>query len=231
MIIILIRTVILYAIVLLMLRLMGKAELAEMEPFQLVVILMIAELAALPMEDTDVSLMNGITALATLLLIQVFISYLSLKSEKARLFFCGRPSILVNKGKIVETELKKMRININDLLEQLRSKNISSLDDVEYVILETNGDMNIVQKPETRPITPKDLDMFPTIQHMSLPVIVDGILYKESLTSLNLSEEWLWKQLKKSCIDSYDQILFCYIDESNQIHIHRKNMDKGDVSS
>lgn len=228
MIIILIRTIILYAFVLFIIRLMGKAELAEMEPFQLVVILMMAELAALPMEDTGVSLMNGITALATLLLIQVLISYVSLKSEKARLFFCGRPSILVNKGVIDEKELKKMRININDLIEQLRSKNIASLADVEYAILETNGDLNIIPKPEVRPLTPKDINMFPVIQHMSLPLIVDGMLYKESLKALNVSENWLLDQLKNSCITSYDQILFCYMDENNQLHIHRKQKGKGD---
>lgn len=228
MIIILIRTILLYAFVLFIIRLMGKAELAEMEPFQLVVILMMAELAALPMEDTGVSLMNGITALATLLLIQVLISYVSLKSEKARLFFCGKPSILVNNGVIDEKELKKMRININDLIEQLRSKNIASLADVEYAILETNGDLNIIPKPEVRPLTPKDINMSPAIHHMSLPLIVDGILYKESLKALNLSENWLLDQLKRSCISSYDQILFCYIDENNQLHLHRKQKGKGD---
>lgn len=228
MIIILIRTIILYAFILFIIRLMGKAELAEMEPFQLVVTLIIAELAALPMEDTGVALINGITALVSLLFIQVLISYISLKSEKARLFFCGKPSVLINKGIINEKELKKLRININDLLEQLRSKNVNSLDEVEYAILETNGDLNIVSKPEARPLTPKDINKFPTIEHMSLPLIIDGTVYKESLKTLNLSENWLKEQLHHSCIDSYSEILYCYIDESNTLHLHRKSMQKGD---
>lgn len=228
MIIILIRTIILYMVVLFIIRLMGKAELAEMEPFQLVVILMIAELAALPMEDTGVSLMNGIAALVSLLFIQVLISFISLKSEKARIFFCGKPSILISKGRIVEKELKKLRININDLSEALRSKNISSLDDVEYAILETNGDLNIIPKGDVRPLTPKDFNMSPTIQHMTLPVIVDGVVYKESLDELKLSEKWLKKKLAQNSIDSYKAVLFCYIDENDRLHIHKKN-DKGEL--
>ncbi len=226
MIIILIRTIILYGIVLFMIRLMGKAELAEMEPFQLVVILMIAELAALPMENTDVSLMNGIVALSALLFIQVLISFISLKSERARLLFCGKPSILINRGNIVEKEMKKLRININDLLEALRSNNVSSLDDVDYAILETNGDLNVIPKGGARPLTPRDFQIPSTIQHMTLPVIVDGVVYKDSLKELNLSEDWLKKQLKQNSIGSYKDILFCYMDENDSLHIHKKN-DKG----
>lgn len=228
MIIILIRTIIIYIIVLFIIRLMGKAELAEMEPFQLVVTLMMAELAALAMEDTDVALLNGITALVTLLFIQVIISFISLKSEKARIFLCGKPSILVDKGSINEKELRKLRISINDLLEQIRSKGYDTLDDVEYAILETNGDLSVIPKPEKRPLTPQDINMSPTIQHVSTPLIIDGNLYKESLQNLNLTENWLIQQLSHSCIENYKEILFCYIDEQNKLHIHRKNRKKGD---
>ena len=222
MIIILIRTIILYLVVLFIIRLMGKAELAEMEPFQLVVILMIAELAALPMENTNVSLMNGITALAGLLFIQVLISYISLKSEKGRVLFCGKPSILINKGNIVEKEMKNLRININDLLEELRSNNITSLDDVEYAILETNGELNVIPKAESRPLTKKDLFISSPIQHMSLPLIIDGVLYKDSLKELNLTENWLKEKLISIDIHDYKDILFCYMDENDHLHFHRK---------
>lgn len=229
MIVILIRTIILYAFVLLIVRIMGKSELAELEPFQLVVTLMIAELAALPMEDTDVSLMNGITALVTLLLIQVLISYIALKSKRARTILCGKPSVIINKGKIDEKEMKKLRMNINDLLEQVRTKDYPSIEEIEYAILETNGDLSIIPKPENRPLTRKDINLTPTIDHMSLPLIMDGELNKDSLKTLNLTEDWLKDQLAHSCISDYSDILFCYIDESGKLHIHRK--DKGGNAS
>ncbi len=229
MIVILTRTIILYGVVLFMIRLMGKAELAEMEPFQLVIILMVAELAVLPMENTDISLMNGITALAALLFIQVLISYISLKSEKGRILFCGKPSILINKGNIVESEMKKLRININDLLEELRSNSITSLDDVEYAILETNGDLNVIPKAEARPLTKKDMLISSPIQHMSLPLIVDGMVYQDSLKALNLTEDWLKKNMESANINDYKEILFCYIDENDDLHFHRKQGNKGEV--
>lgn len=228
MIVILIRTIILYSFVLLIVRIMGKSELAELEPFQLVVTLMIAELAALPMEDTDVSLMNGITALVTLLLIQVLISYLALKSKRAREILCGKPSVIINKGKIDEKEMRKLRMNINDLLEQVRAKDYPSLEEIEYAILETNGDLSIIPKPENRPLTPKDINMTPTISHMSLPIIMDGYLFKDTLETLKLTEDWLKTQLAHSCISDYSDILFCYIDENSKLHIHRK--DRGEKS-
>src|SRR6056297_2089962 len=140
MIIVFIRAILLYVFVLITIRIMGKGELAEMQPFELVIILMIAELAALPMEDLGTPLIDGFVAISTLLLLQLLISFITLKSEKARRFICGKPSILINKGKINEKEMKKLRININDLVEQLRAKDYPSVNDVEFAILETNGD-------------------------------------------------------------------------------------------
>lgn len=224
MIIILIRTIILYALVLFIIRVMGKAELAAMEPFQLVVTLMIAELAALPMENPGVSLFNGITALVALLFIQVLISFISLKSERARLLFCGKPSVLIEKGIINEKELKKLRININDLMEQLRIKNYSSVADVEYAVLEANGDLSIIPTPEKRPATAGDLsNQVSDIKNMPLPIIVDGYLYKDSLANLKRDESWLKKELMKSEITDYKDVLFCYLDENAQFHLYRKN--------
>lgn len=226
MIIILVRTIILYVLVLFIIRIMGKAELAAMEPFQLVVTLMIAELAALPMENSGVSLFNGITALVTLLFIQVLISFISLKSETVRLLICGRPSVLVEKGKINEKELKKLRINVNDLIEQLRLKNFSSIADVEYAILEANGDLSIIPTAEKRPLTVSDLNLItPSVKNIPLPLIVDGYLYRDSLINLNKDEKWLHNELMKSEIRNYKDVLFCYLDENAQFHLYRKNKE------
>ena len=146
MLVIFVRTILLYMLVLLVVKVMGKGELSKMSPFQLIVVFMIAELASIPIESPDVSLITGITAIFTLLFIQVLISYLSLKSERIKNFFSSRPSVLINKGEINHKELSKLRITINDLMEQLRLGNAPSLSEVEYAIMESNGDLSIILK-------------------------------------------------------------------------------------
>lgn len=226
MLLILIRTLILYVFVLFIIRMMGKSELAELEPFQLVVTLMIAELASIPMGDSSIPLTSGITALISLFLMQVLVSLIVLKSKGARALLCGKPSVLIDKGKINAKEMKKLRMNMNDLTEQLRSKDYFSLEDIEYAILETNGELNVIPKPENKPLTLKDLNIFPKVHNLSLPLIVDGVVDDSNLKQLNLDEDWLKAQLAHSCISNYTDILFCYIDEVGKLHVYRK--DKGE---
>lgn len=223
MIIILFRTIILYLTVLICIRLMGKAELAEMEPFQLVVTLMLAELASLPMEDTDLPLLSGITALVTLLFIQVIISYISIKIPKFRLLVCGRPSVLINKGMINEKELRRLRITINDLMEQIRSKDYTSLSDIEYAVLEANGELSVIPKASKRPLTPEDINLNINEENMPITLIIDGLLYRKNLSQLNLSEKWLKEKLKKKNISDIKDVLFSYIDSNNKVHIYKKD--------
>ncbi|MFA5527175.1 MAG: DUF421 domain-containing protein [Peptostreptococcales bacterium] len=223
MLIIFIRTFILYFIVLLIIRMMGKSELSELEPFQLVVLLIISELAATPMGDSSVPLIYGVTAFFSLFFFQVLVSILTMKSKLARTLLTGKPSILIDKGKINEKELEKLRINMNDLTEQLRAKDYASLDEVEYAILETNGELTVIPKPEHKPVTLKDLNIFPKIHNLTLPLIVDGVLYESNLEQVELTEDWLKAQLAHSCIEDYSEIVFCYIDEIGKLHVHRRN--------
>ena len=153
MIIILIRTIVLYLFILLSLRIMGKTELSEMQPFQLVVLLLISELAAFSIGQTSLPLLNSIIAIIALMFIQIVLSLISMKSEKARGIICGKPSILINKGVIEEKELRRLRMNINDLLEKIRKKNFHYIADVEFAIIETNGDLRVIPKPEKQPAT------------------------------------------------------------------------------
>ena len=129
--IVLIRTVILYLIVLFVIRIMGKGELSKMSPFQLIVVFMIAELASIPIESPDVSMITGVSAIFTLLFLQVLISFLSIKSEKFKTFFNGKPSVLIDNGELNLKELKALRITINDLMEQLRIGGSPSISDVD----------------------------------------------------------------------------------------------------
>lgn len=226
MVIILVRTAILYAIVLFVIRLMGKSELSKMDPFQMVIIFMIAELAAIPIESPAVSLLSGVTAIFTLLFLQVVISLISLKSEKFKNLCSGKPSVLINQGKIDEQELKKLRISINDLTEQLRLKNAPSLADVDYAVLEANGDLSVIQKPEKRPLTPEDMNIKKSQEKIPMVIISDGTLYPSNLAHFGYDENYLQNELSKVGISNYQQVFLCLADESGKLHIY-ENRKKG----
>lgn len=228
MIIILVRTLILYIFVLISVRIMGKGELSEMQPFELVVTLMIAELAALPMEDTKLPLINGIIAILTILFVQITISFINLKSEKARRFICGKPSILIHKGVINEKELRRLRINMNDLIEQLRTKDYPVIKDVEYAILETSGDLSIIPKSNKRPPTVEDVKASPVYEGLPTSLIIDGKINYGNLKYVNLDESWLKEVLKQNNVDTIDDVFFCSIDESKDIFIQKRS-NKGAI--
>jgi len=176
MIIIFIRTLLLYCFVLVSMRIMGPGELSQMQPFQFVVIMMIAELAALPMENTGLPLINGFIAIFGLIFAEVVISYINLKSNKARSLICGKPSLLINKGSINEQELKRLRINIDDLLGHIRSKEYHNIADVEFAILETNGDLSIIPKPNKRSVNLEDLNLQENCDGLPVSLILDGYI-------------------------------------------------------
>lgn len=141
-----VRVSIIYVLVLVVMRLMGKREIGQMQPFELVIAIMIADLASVPMADTGIPIFNGIIPILTLLLFQLLISIINLKSVKLRAILCGKPRILIYRGRIDEKALQKEKITINELQERLRQTNIFSLGDVEYAILETNGQISVIQK-------------------------------------------------------------------------------------
>lgn len=227
--IILIRTVILYLMVLLSIRIMGKSELSKLSPFQMVILFMIAELASLPIEDTNLSLINGITAIVALLFLQVTISFISLKCEWFKNFINGKPSILIQNGEINEKELKKLRININDLTEQLRIKNSPSLSDVAYAVMESNGDLSVIPKPDKKPLTASDMGIVKPSEMLPLVLISDGVLYKKNLDMLKWDEDYLNSLLLPMNIFSYREVLMAFTDEQKQLHVYQPS-DNGKIS-
>ncbi|QXM06656.1 DUF421 domain-containing protein [Crassaminicella indica] len=223
MVIILIRTVLLYIFVLFCIRLMGKGELSEMQPFELVILLMISELAALPMENTALPLLNGLTAIIALLFIQVVLSYINLKSEKARKIICGKPSILIDHGHINEKEMKRLRINMNDLIEQMRVKNYHNIADVEFAILETNGDLSIVPKAEKKTVTLEDMHIKPPDNDLPVTLIIDGHINEHNLSNIDCSKDWLISQIKAKGVKNPKDVLFCYIDANKNVYVYKKD--------
>ena len=192
-----IRVLILYILVLIIMRLMGKRELGQMQPFELVIAIMIADLAAVPMGDTGIPISNGIIPILALLLIQLIISLINLKSIKGRSIICGIPSILIYRGRINEKIMKKEKFTINELQERLREKDVFNLGDVEYAILETSGQITVIQKPEKRNTIPEDFGILPEYEGIPYDLVIDGKVMYENLKAIGRDYKWLCKQVEK----------------------------------
>lgn len=223
MIVIVIRTFILYFLVFVTMRLMGKSELSEMQPFELVITLMIAELACIPMEDLDFPLIHGILAIVSLLFIQVSLAFLTLKSSRLRRVICGKPTILIERGVIKTKALKQLRLNINDLLQQLRLKDCPNIEDIDFAIIETNGDLSIIKKSKKNVVTLEDLNITSTYQGLPITLIIDGYINKDNLSYAKITDSWLISQLKVKGITDYKNILLCSITQDQKLFIQTKD--------
>ena len=222
MIIVVIRTLILYTLVIVALRLMGKREIGQLQPFELVVILMISDLAAIPSENVGIPLLSGIIPILVLLLTSLTLAWISLKSEKARAIICGTPSILIQRGKILEEELKKNRYNLTDLLEELRIKNVPNIADVEFAVLETNGQLSVFPKSQKRPTIPEDFHITTKFEGLPLTIISDGKLNSKNLQQGNKDLTWLKGELKKQTIDKIENVLLASLDSSGTLYVQAK---------
>lgn len=222
MLVVFVRALVLYFVVIIAMRIMGKRQIGQLQPFELAIAIMISELAAVPMQNTGIPLVNGLIPIVTLLIAQVLISLISLKSIKARGIICGKPSILIENGKILESELRKEMYTINDLLEQLRIQSISNISDVEYAILETNGQLSVIQKSQKRPVNPEDLNMTTKYEGLSLELIIDGRLIGKNLEKAGLDREWLMKELNKQGIDDIRKVLFASLDTQGNLFCQGK---------
>ena len=209
------RAIVLYIIVLAVMRLMGKREIGQLQPFELAISIMIADLAATPMAESGVPITNGIMPILGLLVMHLIISMINIKSTKARQIICGKPSLLIFRGKIDQNVLKKERFTINELEERLRDNNIFNIGDVEYAILETSGQVTVIPKPNKRPTTPEDFNIEPKYEGIPYDLVVDGKVEYENLKKIGKDYKWLQKQTEKFGIKP-EQALIVTIDGDNQ---------------
>ena len=186
MLIIFFRAIVLYILVLIVMRLMGKREIGQLQPFELAIAIMIADLASIPMTDTGVPISNGIVPILGLLVMHLLISIINLKSMKAREIICGKPRILIYRGKIDENALKKERFTLNELQERLRDKNIVNIFDVEYAILETSGQISVIEKSNKRYTIPEDFGITPEYEGIPYDLVVDGKVMTKNLKKLKI---------------------------------------------
>ena len=218
------RTIVLYILVLIVMRLMGKREIGQLQPFELAISIMIADLATIPMAEIGIPITNGIIPILGLLVMHLIISIINMKSIKAREIICGKPRILVYRGKIDEKALKKERFTVNELEERLRGNNIMNLGDVEYAILETSGQVTVIQKPNKRTATPEDFNIMPEYEGIPYDLVVDGKVMNENLVKIGKDYMWLKKQVNKFNIQPEDALLVT-LDGKGQFFCQKKDKE------
>lgn len=197
MILILARTIVLYILVLIVMRFMGKREISQLQPFELVISIMIADLATTPMAESGIPIFYGIIPILGLLMLHILISIINLKNMTFREIICGKPRILIYRGKIDEKAMIKENYTINELQERLRVNGFFNLEDVEYAILETSGQITVIPKPGKRGTTLEDLGIEAEYVGMSYDLVLDGKVMNNNLKKLGKDYNWLKKQVQK----------------------------------
>lgn len=196
------RTLILYLLMLVIFRLMGKREIGELSILDLVVFIMIGEMAVISIENTKDPLTHTLVPMVLLMIIQITLAIVSLKSKKFRNLVDGQPSIIINRGKIDESAMRKQRYNFDDLMSQLREKDIRSIADVEFAILESSGRLSVIEKLKDPKKPQKNGDI-------TIPLIMDGAIEEENLKRINKTNLWLRQELKKKGYKDIKKISFC----------------------
>lgn len=221
MIVSLFRTLILYAAVMVAVRIMGKRQIGELQPSELVITIILGDLASVPMQNTGVPILNGIVPIITLIFVEVMLSFIGLKSKKIRRFLSGRPSIVIKNGEIDAKELGRLRLNVDDLLEELRNKDVSDINDVNMAIVDTDGEICIIPKSDKRPLTPSDIGIKPQEEFLPYTLISDRRIVSENLKKINKTEGWLKEELKKQNCETKDVLLATYT-QADGLHVQRR---------
>ena len=213
-----IRTIVLYLLLLVVIRLMGKRQVGQMEPSEFVVTMLVANLASIPMQDGGIPLFSGVVPIVTVLGAELVLSALALKNIRLRKWLCGKPVILIENGNILQKNLRKTRITLDELTGHLREKDVLDLNSVQYAILETNGNLSVFPYPKEMPAPARDAGVQVRKQSLPITVISDGRLMKENLQAAKKDVGWVQRVLKEKqavladtwllTVDSEDKILF-----------------------
>ena len=213
------KTIIIYFFLLLAVRLMGKKEIGQMQPVELVAIIIIADVASVPMQNVGTPIVQGIVPIFALLTVELVLSYLNIKFDFFHKIISGKPSVLIGRGKVIQKNLKKQRYTIDGLIEQIRMAGYPDIRDVDYAILETSGQISVIPKENQEANSQNsnnDYVGYPRI------VIMESKVYKENLTALGVNEVWLEKRLKENSLKLKDIFIFV-VDESGKIFYQKKD--------
>ncbi|WP_416149212.1 DUF421 domain-containing protein [Salipaludibacillus sp. HK11] len=213
---IIIRTLVIYFVVLIVFRLMGKREIGQLSIVDFVISLMIAELAVMTIENVEVPISHQLIPMFILMSIQISLAYVSLKSQGLRKLIDGKPSVIIRQGKIDEKEMSKQRYNFDDLMLQLRQKDVQYMSDVEFAILEPSGDLSVIRKDPN-----PSFDGKPSF--LPLPLVLDGEIQYEHLNEIDQNERWLRMELRKLGYDEVKKISFCSLNRDQSFFVDMKD--------
>ena len=220
----LIRTIILYIFIIIGIRLMGKRQVGELEPSELVLSLIIADLASVPMQDYGIPLLTGILPILALLAMTMILSVLTMKSVRFRALMCGRPSIVIRDGLVDQREMARNRLTIDELLEELRAKGYTDPATVTYAILETNGQLSVLPYANQKPPTAQQLQVSAEESGLPLVVISDGRLLEHNLRALGRDRKWLDQRLEERGCSGLEAVFLLLVDQTGSIYLARKDM-------
>ena len=213
------RTVILYILIIAGIRLMGKRQVGELEPSELVLSLLIADLASVPMQDLGIPLHSGIVPILTLLSITMILSMLTMKSIRFRTLLCGKPSIIIREGKLEQREMRRNRLTVDELMEELRGQGQCSISAVKYGILETNGRLSVLLYPEQDTPTRQDLHLRSNDPGLPLVIISDGTVLEQNLHLRGLDRSWLDRQLRLHNCARPEDVFLMTVDECGEVYL------------
>lgn len=216
------RTIFFYFFLLIVMRIMGKREIGGLAPIDLAVTIIMAELAAIPIQDTSVPLLVGAVPILTIMLLAMALSGLSLRNLKWRRIINGRPNVIIEDGRFVPQEMRRVRYSINDVLEQLRRAGYSDIADVEVAVLETDGHLSVIPKSQSRPIAAKDLNIPTHYEGIPYTLISDGEVDYDHLDRCGLDLTWLQREIRKHGIKDVRDVFVAIIDTQGELFIQPK---------
>ena len=212
------RTILLYAVLIVGIRVMGKRQIGELEPVELVLLLLISDLAAVPMQDFGIPLLNGALPIVTLLSLSMLLSFFSMRSVRFHRLICGNPTTLIENGVIRQDALRRNRFTLDELLEELRAQGVTDLATVKYAVLETNGQLSVLLYPDDAPATPRQLGR-PVKDDVFLPAVLvnDGRVLKTALRNRGLDAAWLEKTLRAHGFRDAREVLLLTVDGAGKV--------------
>ncbi len=221
-----IRTVIIYIVVVTCVRLMGKRQVGELQPSELVVAIMISEVASISLQDTDIPLIFGVIPVLTLVSLEMIIAFFSLKNRRFRKLISGNPCLVIENGVIDQRAVRKLRISIDDIMEELRINGITSIEDVQYAYIETNGQLSIIERATSAP--PSAQDMKVPVKPIQMPrlLIADGVLIRTEFRAAGLNEEWLQKLLQSEGLSSVREVFALWRTDDGTVNLVKKEENK-----
>ena len=222
--IILIRTLIIFTALVLAMRLLGKRQLGEMELSELVVAVLVADIAVNPLQDTDMPLIYGLVPLLVLFCCEIIISGLTLKSIRLRQLLYGKPSLLIEKGKIAQHEMTKNRFTLDELTQELRNQGILDIASVEYAVLETNGQLNIILAPAQQPVTAEQMHIGVEDTGYFSILINNGRILRDNLRRMGRDERWLQKQVQQRGAQCIEDVYLLMMNDAGQIYFAAKEL-------